>query len=1434
MKEDDKKDKLLSSEEGNKDNNNSDEEEGNNNIIKTDSENKKDNLELLQDKNENTKEEEDNLIPEIEPKRNFTPFKNDPFLDSNFISRFFMYWAFKVLNISKKTKIKKEYLGKLNKEHDSTYFYDRMYNIWEHKGYKNKTKHALLLCVLRSNLPKILFVFCLSIGTAAADYFAVIFIKFFIDYFDKESDKSSFIYNLSLWQLGLCFITLQGISSFLEIHTLMHMNIVGNRAQFELDCFIYKKILKACPSSFIQRATEGEIVNFVQVDAMRLSWMIMTSPNIFINPIQILAYSYLLFDFFSFSFFGGLGILLIFFLINLKISKMFHFYQKKMLKKKDIRMRASTETFENIKILKLYSWEKQFMKKCLITRKDEMDAMRTRFNVTTLNISLFWLCPSLVACGTLGLYQYLNDRLSISTMLIGLSLFTKLQGPIRQLPSIINNIIESAVSMKRIEEFIRQPETIDEYIHRGNYDPNGEYAIKIEGGNFSWGVKQEEKKNKKDEENKEDDKDSKKDKNKKKENKNDENVDKKDEEGEEGEISHRNTKNQINDLNPDLVPSSGRSSKIDEIETNNDLIQKGDEYIKDGCKIQIDFPKDVKFDVTLKEINLEIKPGEVLGIIGEVGSGKSSLLQAILNCLILLNPKDCDGIHINGKVGYASQIPWIQNDTIKNNILFFNKYDQEKYEEILEKCQLKYDLDNFEGKDLTEIGEKGVNLSGGQKVRVSLARTVYSNPDIYLFDDPISALDANIGKKIMKELIIKYLEGKTRVVVTHALQYLKYMDRIIYMKSGRIEWVGTFKEIQEQEFFLSMKKLSKLNNETSMNESGSNENEKNKNVIKKISESGREIIKIIKEEDEEIGSVKMSVYIDYSRYMGGTLFLLMIIFIMSMWQVNKGGSDLWLAYWSLPENQNQNQNDQKSKWIFFGVYCGLNLSSVFFIFLRIYLLTVGIIRLGRYLHKDMIIKLVRAPINLFHETIPRGQIFNRLSKDLDSLNFSIFSVGDTLVCFLSCIGSFVLCAIYDFFSILYMPIILVCGYFITRFYLIGSRPLTRLEAISRSPILNTISETIPGYASIKAFEREGNYCTKYYSKINDCFNINICIRGINMWLQEMFKFLSIFYLIYLVTRTCFDSENATAQSVGITFTYSVVLQENLGWSFSIAANLENIMISLERCLQYTRIKSEKPSQIKSKDDELIKKNWPQEGRIRFENYSVRYRPTTEIVLKNLNFEIDGNEKIGVVGRTGSGKSTICLCLFRILEPLEGTIYIDDVDITQIGLDLLRKNLTIIPQDPCLMEGSLKYNIDPFNKAKNDEIISILKKIGFEYTETDDHILNRKIEQGGSNLSVGEKQLLCIARAILRKTKIIVMDEATANIDMKTEEKIQKALQYVLNYSTVITVAHRIKTIINYDKILVLNNGKIEEFDTPQNLLKNENSLFYQLYSKSTM
>jgi ATP-binding cassette subfamily C (CFTR/MRP) protein 1 len=996
-------------------------------------------------------------------------------------------------------------------------------------------------------------------------------------------------------------------------------------------------------------------------------------------------------------------------------------------------------------------------------------------------------------------------------MLIGLSLFQRLQEPINQLPSILSDFVEATVSLTRIENYIKQPDIVESNIHSSEYDINSEYAIKIENGNFSWGVRQhEQKKDKKDGEN---------------------NIKNKDEDNieEEEDImkSHRETNNRINELNVPLVQNSERQTFQDvKNEKENDQ-----EIIKDGCKIQIPIPEGIHYDVTLKNINFMVKPGEVLGIIGEVGSGKSSLLQAILNCLILLNPKECDGIHIKGKIGYVSQIPWIQNETIKNNILFFKEYDQEKYDKVLEKCQLKYDLDVLEGGDLTEIGEKGVNLSGGQKVRISLARAVYSDPDIYLFDDPISALDANIGKKVMNDLIIEYLKNKTRIVVTHALQYLKYMDRIIYMRNGRIEWSGSYKELSNQEFFISMKKLSKLNESRKEKEK---KERKNSGENQKTSQSGNEVVKIIKAEDEEIGAVKLGVYINYSRYMGGTFFLFAIFLIGLIMQTNSGGGDLWLAYWSSPENQDISRNDNESKWIFFYVYCGLSVSSVVFCLIYTSLLAFGHLRLSRYLHKDMIIRLVKAPINLFHDTIPRGQIYNRLTKDLDTCLFNYYSLKGTIDCLLRCISSFILCAYYDIYSLIYMPFVFVFGYMVTRFFLKGSRPLTRIEAISRSPILNTLSETLPGFASIKAFKVEENYLKKYYKRINECFNINICIRGTNMWLQEMFKFFSIIYLVYLVTRTCINEENQTSQSVGIMFTYSVILQDNLGWCFACFAFTENNMICMERCKKYTEIKGEKPSIIRPKDEQLKKENWPQEGKIRFENYSVRYRPNTEIVLKNLNFSVNAGEKVGIVGRTGSGKSTICLCLFRILEPYEGTIYIDGEDITKIGLDILRKNLTIIPQDPCLMEGTLKYNIDPFNKVDNEEIIHVLKKIGFEYTESDDIILDRKIEQSGTNLSVGEKQLICICRAILRKTKIIVMDEATANIDMTTEEKIQKALEYALNDSTVITVAHRIKTIINYDKILVLNNGEIVEFDSPSNLIKNEKSLFYQLYSKSTV
>ena len=1033
-------------------------------------------------------------------------------------------------------------------------------------------------------------------------------------------------------------------------------------------------------------------------------------------------------------------------------------------------------------------------------KKIEMDLTSKRYNIVILNQTLNWLCPTLVSIITIGVYQKFNETFSISTMLIGLSIFSKLQGPIAMLPDVINSILETTVSMKRIEDFIKQPDVNKDLIHRGNYDPNGEYAIKITNGCFSWGVKQIEKSR----------------------------WDVKKSEKKETQ----NNSDKINKLNEELSKENmiiRNTTNSENFETPND---EENELVKDSCKIQIKIPKGVDYDVTLKNINLEVYPGELLGIVGEVGCGKSSLLQAILNSLILLNPNECDGIYINGRIGYAAQIPWIQNDTIRNNILFSSEFEEEKYNNVLKLCELNEDLETFEGKDLTEIGEKGVNLSGGQKVRVSLARTIYHEPDIYLFDDPISALDANVGKKIMKNCIVKYLNGKTRIVVTHALSYLKYMDRIIYMKNGRIDWIGTYSEVQNQPFYAILAKENKENKNKDNSSDLSLEKEKNQTLIKK--KEDEKIIKITKEEEQSRRGIKWRIYIAYFKYMGGVCYITTVILIMCFWQGNKGGGDLWLAYWSKEENQAKTVENPNYKWVFFSIFSGFGLLSVFFMFLRVLMLTKGVIHCGRTVHRDMIKSLIKAPINLFHETIPRGQIYNRLSRDLEHLNYAMYQFGEFLVSLLSVIGAFILCGVYDPYSLFYMPVVFIMGYIVTRFYLSGVRPLTRFSFITRSPLLNIISETIPGNLTIRAFGEEQFYKGKYFGKINTALNINLICKGVNVWFQEMFKLISIFYLTYLVLKTILDEKNVTAQSCSIIFTYSVLLQEYLGSIYNRCANLENDMISMERCIKYMQIIQEAPSHIPEIDDNLINENWPQNGEIQFQNYSVKYRPDTEIVLKKINFKINAGEKVGICGRTGSGKSTICLCLFRILEPLEGTIFIDNIDITKIGLDLLRKNITIIPQDPCLLEGTLKYNIDPFNKYSDEEIIQILKDIGFEYTESDDLILNKKIEQNGANLSVGQKQLICIARALLRKTKIVVMDEATASIDMNTEQIIQKAMNLVLENSTVITVAHRIKTIINYDKILVLDNGEIKEFDTPTNLLKNEKSFFYELFNKSTL
>jgi len=584
--------------------------------------------------------------------------------------------------------------------------------------------------------------------------------------------------------------------------------------------------------------------------------------------------------------------------------------------------------------------------------------------------------------------------------------------------------------------------------------------------------------------------------------------------------------------------------------------------------------------------------------------------------------------------------------------------------------------------------------------------------------------------------------------------------------------------------------------------------------------------RITKDEDKEEGRVKFKVYSTYISFIGGVIILVAILIFLLLMNGFNGSSDIFLGYW--------NDNQSKAKNFFcLSIYSSLGLTIYVINYIRVRLIAKSSIKASRTMHSLMIQSLIRAPIPTFHETVPKGQIFNRLSKDLTSIDiFSLREFNEVLSCLIGFVSALLICSIYQPYCLIFLPILSIVGYKISSFYVVCSREIHRIEGIVRSPVLNLMNETIPGAITIRAFNYQKKYQSMYHDRTDENLKIRLILNGTSQWNDLYLDLLSFSFNAFLIGFTIIYKDTFSANIIGILLTYSIKLDRSLIMGLHIMTRLENSMVDIERCLKYTECPSEAP---KTKIIDATLSQWPNKGKIQFIDFSVKYRPDTEIVLKNINFEIKPNEKVGIAGRTGSGKSTITLCLFRLLEATQGKILIDDVDISTVGLDILRSNLTIIPQDPALMEGTLRYNIDPLNKYNDSDIKEVMRMIGFDYIlDKSPDGISQIVTEGGANLSVGEKQLICITRAILRKSKIIIMDEATASIDYQTEEIIQRAIGELLKDSTIITIAHRIKTIINYDRIMTLENGEIVNFDTPQNLLKDKNSLFYELYSKSTL
>uniref|UniRef100_A0A8C2FJQ2 Uncharacterized protein n=1 Tax=Cyprinus carpio TaxID=7962 RepID=A0A8C2FJQ2_CYPCA len=842
----------------------------------------------------------------------------------------------------------------------------------------------------------------------------------------------------------------------------------------------------------------------------------------------------------------------------------------------------------------------------------------------------------------------------------------------------------------------------------------------------------------------------------------------------------------------------------------------------------------------LKNVSLDIKPGRLVAVVGAVGSGKTSLISALLGELHSLKGR----INIKGSVAFVPQQAWIQNATVMDNILFGSNLDEERYRSVVDACALGPDLDLLPGRDQTEIGEKGINLSGGQKQRVSLARAVYSSADVYLLDDPLSAVDSHVGKHLFERVIgpTGLLKDKTRILVTHGISFLPYVDEIVVLVNGVVSEVGSYDGLRASKGAFS-EFLETYGKEESSNQQQTSLHEyifvftifvffvfsmrlrKNSSVRSKKDSGDKKGQRLIEKETMETGRVKFSVYLQYLRSMGWCFITWSFLFYFIQ-NVAFIGQNLWLSDWTEDSVEYFNTTyPNHIRDMRIGVFGALGLAQGFLVFLGTILLADGSISASRTLHTSLLSNILKVPM-VFFDTTPSGRIVNRFAKDIFTVDEIIpMSFRSCILCLLGVLGTlFVICLATPIFTAVVVPMAVIY-YFVQRFYVATSRQLRRLDSVSRSPIYSHFGETVSGISVIRAYGHQQRFLKQNEDTIDQ--NLKSVYPWIvsNRWLAMRLEFLGNLVVFFSALFAVISRDSLNSGLVGLSISYALNVTQTLNWLVRMTSELETNIVAVERVREYAEIKNEAPWITSNRPPD----DWPTAGNIHFENYKVRYRPELELILHGITCDIQRTEKIGIVGRTGAGKSSLTNCLFRIIEASEGRILIDGIDISTLGLHDLRSRLTIIPQDPVLFSGTLRMNLDPFEKFSDEEIWSVL-----ELAHLKDYVrglptgLQHEVSEGGENLSVGQRQLLCLARALLRKSRILILDEATAAVDLETDDLIQNTIRTEFSHCTVLTIAHRLNTILDSSRVMVLDSGKIVEFDSPSVLLNNKQGHFYAM------
>ena len=1292
---------------------------------------------------------------------------------------------------------------------------------------------------------------------------------------DKGKHNTSIGAKLSTYQdLGIYLIIMVSARMIMTVVRQsigFKLSLLGIKIRNTLNLFIFRKVMRKS----MERDTVfsmGEITNLSQVDSGKFSNLTSFGSKALMVPFEIIFGGIILWILMRNAIWPAFGLIVALLGVNIFMTRLFKRYQLLSMDAKDARGKVVNETFKNIRFVKMAALETFFLERMTSAKDEELKWHRKKVYRQLGSGLINTIGPALVMTTIYSFHLYLTGSLKIEDAFISAVVFGIFLGALRSLNQLFNRSIDIMVAAQRIS-FLLLSEEVDDAVlqqlsqHRSTMSTQSieapSVAISIKNGNFYWEDRVATKWYKEEKDRVSDKK--RKDKMRGKDNKR---PDREDSERSRLESSLSNQSVMVSrrsTLKPNRETRANSSLNLSLLSDNQatESLSAEPEAL-------------VPYTLVLKNLTLQITKGSCVAIIGKVGSGKSSLLSSLLGDLYREPGTEVD---IFGSIAYTSQKGWVTSRTIKDNILFGETLDEEKLAQVLRYSCMTEDIKLMEKGIDTLLGDRGINLSGGQRMRLTLARAFYSQKDLYLFDDPISALDIHVGKKVMEDGILGYLKGTTRVVATHALGYLPYFDRILVLRDGEVVADGNYDELVQTEVFKEIQNNLATSEEQNETKAGSEKSDRGKNSkrgggkgrgkqgskqeqeeqsrgpsekekpaplqLEEPNGAGEKtgqdklIEDIIKCEDKAKGSVDLSLYKTYLEMSGGYVQLIPLGIVLLL-EISLNFAASWfLQYWTTEE---ENQRDIK-RFVTFTLLIALAAAGADFV--RVFIFQMGNLRLGAKLNYVMSFRLLHASVTKFFDRVPVGRILNRFLKDSDVVDKQL---GAEIAYFLKTVFLCILdLSVMVFTSTpIVVPFYFMYAYMsfrVQKRYQMLKRDITRLQAITSSPLIQCFSEGVQGNTTIRAFARSEYWLDEYLRAMDDAQKNNIVGNAASRWFNIRLALLSnlvivpcLFMSVYVV--------GISAGMFALLLRYLTSTVSDIDNLLDSTADLENQLISFERCHLFCKLEPEQGYKyLEVLEDKIMRGQklhmrkhiegvWPQNGSIQLVDLKVKYRPDLDFVLRGLNIEIPHGSKVGIVGRTGAGKTTLISSIYRNFDEYEGQIFYSGRELREVDLKVLRSNMTIIPQDPNIFQATLRVNLDPLEECAEEKITALLQEIGIWGRFDREKGLQTLIEQGGSNLSQGERQLLCLARALLSGSKLVIMDEATANIDMETEVIIQRLLKERFTDCTVLMIAHRLNTILHCDRVLVLDKGKVLEYGETEHLKSQPDSHFAQMLSKA--